>query len=76
MVATTVKLDKKLYGEVERIARAYRVDISEVVRIALREYVKNPKRRKAGLITHDFGVEIGPLTRKDFYPEVKLDPLK
>ncbi|OGG14037.1 hypothetical protein A3D77_00825 [Candidatus Gottesmanbacteria bacterium RIFCSPHIGHO2_02_FULL_39_11] len=72
MQRTTLRLNKNLKKEAERLALEKETTLQTIFNEALAMYIKTTAKKKARKIivkTHDLGVPLDNLTRKDFYPD-------
>ncbi len=75
LVRTTLRIKANLKKSAELKALQDDVTLQEVFNKALEEYLEKDAKREAKKIifkTHDFGVPLDNLTRKDYYPEPDL----
>ena len=75
LARTTVRVEKRLKKEAERLALEEERTFQEIVNNALSEYLKNKAKKKADKIifeTVDLGVPLDNLTRSDYYDEPKF----
>lgn len=76
LIRTTLRIKEDLKKTAEYKALQDDVTLQEIFNRALEEYLKNQAKKKAKKIvfkTHDFGVPLDNLRRKDYYPEPKLN---
>lgn len=76
LVRTTLRIKEQLKKNAEKKALQDDITLQEVFNRALERYLENESKKEAKKIvfkTHDLGVPLDNLTRKDFYPEPKLD---
>ncbi len=76
LVRTTLRIKEQLKKNAEKKALQDDITLQEVFNRALEQYLENESKKEAKKIvfkTHDLGVPLDNLTRKDFYPEPKLD---
>jgi len=75
MVRTTLRLEKQLKKEVERLAVEKERTFQNIYNEALRNYLKKDTKKKASKIlkfyTQDLGIPLNNLTRSDYYDESK-----
>ena len=75
LVRTTLRIEKRIKKEAERLALEQDTTLQDIVNRAIREYTKNKARKKAKKIvfeTADLGVPLDNLTRDDFYDPPKI----
>ncbi|OGE30736.1 hypothetical protein A3C59_03405 [Candidatus Daviesbacteria bacterium RIFCSPHIGHO2_02_FULL_36_13] len=76
LIRTTLRIKEDLKKSAEQKALQDDVTLQEVFNRALEDYLEKDAKKQAKRIvfkTHDLGVPLDNLTRKDFYPEPKLD---
>ena len=75
LARTTIRIEKRLKKEVEKIAFEENKSIQEVINQALKDYLKEKAKKKAKKIvfeTVDLGVPLDNLTRSDYYDDPKF----
>ena len=75
LVRTTLRLKENLKKDAERKALEDDVSLQEIFNNALENYLETSAKKQAKKIvfkTHNFGVPLDNLRRKDYYPEPKL----
>ena len=76
LIRTTLRIKEDLKKSAEQKALQDDVTLQEVFNRALEDYLEKDAKKQSKRIvfkTHDLGVPLDNLTRKDFYPEPKLD---
>lgn len=76
LVRTTLRLDKRLKKEAERLALEKETSLQKILNEALDEYLKEKAmirvKKNIKFITHDIGAPLDNLRRADYYDEPKL----
>ncbi len=75
LIRTTLRIEENLKKNAERKAFADDVTLQEIFNRALEHYLESEAKIDAKKIvfkTHDFGIPLDNLSRKDYYPEPKL----
>lgn len=75
LVRTTLRIREDLKKNAERKALQDDVTLQDIFNRALEDYLNKEAKEEAKKIvfkTHDFGVPLDNLKRKDYYPEPKL----
>lgn len=75
LVRTTLRVKDNLKKAAEQKALQDDITLQEIFNRALEHYLQKEAKKEAKKIvfkTHDLGVPLDNLTRKDFYPEPKL----
>lgn len=75
LVRTTLRIEKSLKKEAERLALEEEKSLQEIFNRALGEYLKDKAKKKAKKIvfeTVDLGVPLNNLTRDDYYDDPKF----
>ena len=76
LIRTTFRIKENLKKSAEQKALQDDITLQEVFNRALEYYLQNEAKKEAKKIvfkTHDFGVPLDNLKRKDYYPEPKLN---
>ena len=76
LIRTTLRIKENLKKSAEQKALQDDITLQEVFNRALEYYLQNEAKKEAKKIvfkTHDFGVPLDNLKRKDYYPEPKLN---
>ena len=76
LIRTTLRIKENLKKSAEQKALQDDITLQEVFNRALEYYLQNEAKKEAKKIvfkTHDFGVPLDNLRRKDYYPEPKLN---
>ena len=72
LIRTTIRIEKRLKKEAQRLAMEENKTFQDVIHKALSHYLKERaknKSKKIKFITHDLGVPLDNLTRSDYYDE-------
>lgn len=75
LVRTTIRLEKPIKRQAEKLAFNKELTFQRVVNDALREYLQKQAKKKAGVFfipTHDLGTPLDNLKRSDYYDEPKF----
>lgn len=75
LVRTTLRIRENLKRSAEKMALEENLTLQELFNRALEAYLDEEAKKEAKKIvfkTHDFGVPLDNLRRKDYYPEPKL----
>ncbi|MBI2021617.1 hypothetical protein HYS93_01890 [Candidatus Daviesbacteria bacterium] len=75
LVRTTLRIREHLKRNAEKKALQDEVTLQEVFNRALEDYLEKDAKKEAKKIvfkTHDFGVPLDNLKRKDYYPIPKV----
>ncbi len=76
LVRTTLRIKEHLKKSAEQKALQDDMTLQEVFNRALEHYLEKEAKKEAKKIvfkTHDFGVPLDNLRRKDYYPDPKLN---
>lgn len=75
LTRTTLRLDKNLKKDVEKLALEEETSVQKIMNDALSDFLKKAAKKKAGIRfipTHNLGVPLDNLTRNDYYDRLKF----